>query len=167
MPTTTEAMDKAMEYGPGQVIGYAWAAENGIYKDYGYRPNHAFVRAKKSNGGVNTCIDSYPTDFLIDDNSTKQEFIKILAADYKFHDMILFSIKLKTPENKSWLYKIKDMLVKIIRDTKGGLWFTQNGMKQKLESWLHLAGALVAEFGCKTVSDADLAKLKDNKFFGN
>lgn len=168
VPTNRAALDKAQEFGPLQVIGYAWASEDGIYKDYGYRPNHAFVRAKKSEPTtfLQTAIDSYPTDFIIDDNSDKQEFIKILAADYKFGDALLYSIKLKATDKKSWLYKIFDMLNKIVRGTNGSLWFVKNGMKQQLTTWLHLAGALIDEFGCKTLKDEELNKLTDTKFFG-
>jgi hypothetical protein len=175
VPTNQDALMEALKYAPVQVIGYAWASYEGIYYDYGYAPNHAFLLVGYVKGKYWIVYDSYPTDFLIDNNSTKQEFIKHLDWNFKFGDALLYSIKLKSTDKRSWLYKLMDKFKNIVRDVHGALWFRKvvekNGTKftgkQKIENWLDFAGAVIDDVGCNTISDDDLNKCLDYKFFGH
>jgi hypothetical protein len=175
VPTSKSALKEALKYGPVQVIGYAWASDNGLYYDYGYQPNHAFLLTGYAEGQYWIIYDSYPTDFIIDENSDKQEFIKHLDWNYSFGDALLYSIKLK-PESQSWLYKLMAKLRKIIRDAHGAFWFIKpvdkEGVKytgkQKIESVPAILGWLAEEFGIErnNVSDEEMNNYLPHKFFG-
>jgi hypothetical protein len=118
VPTNTNALKDALKYGPVQVIGYAWASDNGIYYDYGYTPNHAFLLVGYKPNGNWLVYDSYPTDFIIDSNSTKQEFTKELDKNFHFGDAMLYSFKgISTTTSK------KKLLSLILSKTfMNGLW---------------------------------------------
>ncbi len=60
------------------------------------------------------------------------------------------------------------MFKKISRDTKGGFWFIKDGKKQKIEDWEAMLGSIIDEIGVEknNLTDDDLAKLPDHKFFG-
>ena len=109
VPTTKEALKEALKYAPVQVTGYAWAQNNGIYYDYGYRPNHAFVLYDYVDGEKWRCFDSYPTDFVLDENSTRQEFIKELDWNFNFGDAMKITIK-PVPSSTPIIIKLLNML---------------------------------------------------------
>lgn len=169
VPTTIEALKEALKYGPVLIIGYAWASEDGIYYDYGYRANHAFVLVGYKPNGNWLVYDSYPTDFLIDNNSTKQEYIKELDKDFKFGDAMLFTIKLK-PEQKGWLYKILMALKNLKwnyfinkKDPSKGLatgeiYIVKNGRKKKVEDINDVMAVLEMNFGIEKTDWGELGQ---------
>lgn len=153
------------------LTGFAWASYygEGVYFDYDNQANHAFLGVDwKLNKNI-IVDDSYPRDNRYDDNSTPDEFIKELDKSFKFgsaHRCWLEPI-LPLPNNKTLTNIIKNMFLKICRDVHGGLWFAKDGKKQKINSYLSLAGALIDEVGCKTLSDEELNKMQDVQFFGS
>lgn len=169
VPTSKAGLKEALKYGPVQVIGYAWASENGIYKDYGYSPNHAFLLVGYVEGQYWIVYDSYPTDFIIDENSTKQEFIKHLSWDYSFGDALLYSIKLK-PETTSWLYKIINMLKNLKMNfwndkndhskgtANGEVYIVKNGKKKKVDDINDVMAVLEINFGIEKTDWGELAQ---------
>lgn len=112
VPTTPDSLKNALNYAPVQVIGYAWINTGEKYVDGGNTPNHAFVLCGYDDNWK--VYDSYPTDFQIDENSTKQEFIKILDKNFNFGDAMLYSIKKKDGTKESLLSKLKKKICSII-----------------------------------------------------
>jgi hypothetical protein len=151
--------------------GFAWASylgEEGVYYDYNYPANHAFIVADYKDDKSLIVDDSYPQDSQFDTDSTKQEFIKVLSPNYHIasaHRVWLEPI-LPPPTNNSLLGIFKSMFIKIVRSLSGGLFFIKDGKKQAIDNWLAFAGAVIDEVGCKSLPDADIAKLPDAKFFG-
>lgn len=170
VPTNKEALMEALKYGPVQVTGHAWASQDGIYYDYGYRPNHAFLLVGYIKNKYWIAYDSYPTDYIIDENSTKQEFIKYLDWNYKFGDALLYSVKLKATDQRSWIFKIIDMLKNFYRDIKSGKSYfvkSVNGkvMKQEITSVNGILTLLHVNFGAKQTDWGELSNYEDHKFF--
>jgi len=168
--TSHEALKQALKYGPVQVIGYAWAFNNekGLYDDYGMRANHAFLLIGYVEGKKWIVYDSYPTDNIIDSNSTKQEFIKELTWDFNFADAMLYSIKLKATDQTSWLYKLMAYLKEVIRDIHGGYWFVKGGKRQSINTVGGILTILARQFGVSkdNVSDEEIKKWTvTNEFF--
>ena len=154
--------------------GFAWSSYygEGVFYDYNNRANHAFLIDDFEDGKPDhdlLAYDTYPFDKKWDENSPDEEFVKKLAKSYRVwsaHQIFLTPIN--TNINHSLISKLKSMFNKISRDSHGGLWFIKDGKKQKIENWLHFAGAVVDEIGVKNnnISDEKLSKLVDNKFFG-
>lgn len=169
VPTTHSALMDNLRYAPIQVIGYAWASKDGIYYDYGNRPNHAFLLVGYVKGKYWIVYDSYPTDYQIDNNSTKQEFIKHLDWDFKFSDALLYTIKLKQPET-SWLYKIINMLKNLKMNfwknkdnpaeglANGEIYICKNGKKKKVDDINDVMAVLEINFGIEKTDWGELGQ---------
>ena len=170
-------LDKANEFAPPQVIGYAWALDgnNNWYVSNGTWCNHAFVKGTKSYpDSTKKAIDSYPTDFQIDDNSDKQEFIKILSPNFYFGDALLYSVKEieKQTVNTSLLLKLKNMFKNLVgyMDEHGMniFWLDKKG-KQKIEittiAEMAIYMAYLKEGVIKTSSWPALVNVPDYKYF--
>lgn len=168
VPLTSNALKEALKYAPVQVIGYAWAEDSGIYYDHGYRPNHAFVLVGYKPNGNWLVYDSYPTDFLIDNNSTKQEYIKELDKNFKFGDAMLFTIKLRATDKRSWLYKIIMALKNLKMNfwvnkndhskgmANGEVYITKDGKKKKVDDINDIMAILEMNFGIEKTDWGEL-----------
>lgn len=123
VPTTPEAMKQALTFGPLQVIGYAWMKrQDGLYDDFGYNPNHAFTVCGYVDGQYWIVYDSYPESFDNTDTNP-QDYIKHLAWDFKFGDVLLHSIKLKNKKkDQSLINNIKNMITTLFS------WFDNHGL---------------------------------------
>jgi len=153
---------------------FAWASyfgdeesRVGVYYDYDNQANHATTGPEHEDSDPIVDIvadDSYPAGFDEEDRPNS-EYIKRLAKTFKIHSAHVITAQPK-PLDISLIGKLKNMFVKIKRDIHGGIWFIKNACKQKIESWLDFSGAVIDEVGCGQISDADLAKYKDYKFFG-
>jgi len=107
--TNHRSLKEALKYGPVWITGYAWGTNSkNLYDDFGYRPNHAFVLYDYTEGQSWHCYDSYPTDFVLDDNSTKQEFIKMLDWNFNFGNAMKLTVK-KAQANPNLLSILKRM----------------------------------------------------------
>lgn len=104
VPQNRTIMDKAQEYSPLWVCGYAWYKENGLYRSYG-RANHCFVRMKKSQENYQLALDQYP------------EFLKKLANDYLFGAIYNIDVEM-----------LKKKALDFYKDTNGSYYDT-NGKK--------------------------------------
>lgn len=170
VPVNKDALKEALKYGPVQVTGYAWAEDNGIYKDYGYRPNHAFLLVGYEDNKHWIVYDSYPTDFIIDENSAKQEFIKKLAWNFKFGDAMLYSLKLKATDNRTWLYKIFMALKNLKWNfwvnksdpskgyANGEIYIVKNGKKKKVDDINDVMAVLEMNFGIEKTDWGELGQ---------
>lgn len=162
-----EAIINALKTSPLGATVYAWQKnDKGLYVDGGNRANHWTVAIiGYEYGKYWLCYDSYPDDFNSGDNPQPVEFLKKLDWNYNFGCIKRYKI-IDKRSKKTLSEKIKSMFTKIKRDIHGGLWFVKNGEKQKLHGWLSLAGAIVDEIGCETISDDKLNKMKERAFFG-
>lgn len=99
-----QIMMDALDRGLLAVIGYAWEkGNNGLYQDFGYSPNHRFLVVGYVKGEKWIVRDSYPTDYLIDNDSTDQEFVKELDWNYNFGEIKLIIIT-PTETSKKKIY---------------------------------------------------------------
>jgi hypothetical protein len=170
VPTHKNALKEALKYGPVQVIGYAWASDNGLYYDYGYAPNHAFLLVGYVEGQYWIVYDSYPTDFIIDENSDKQEYIKHLSWDYQFGDALLYSIKLLPESKKNWLYLIiymlKNLKMNFWKDksdhskgmANGEVFLVKDGKKKKVDDINDIMAVLEINFGIEKTDWGELGQ---------
>lgn len=179
IPTNKDTLKDALQYACPVVIGYAWAKEGEVYKDYGYRPNHAFIIGRILSDGKYIAIDSYPTDFIIDENSDKQEFFKTLASGFQFGDALLYTVNLKATDRRSWLYKIIDMLKNLkwnfwvdkddpTKGTANGeIYMVKNGNKKKVDDINDVMAVLEMNFGIEKTDWGELGKYPEVTKFPN
>lgn len=167
IPNILPAIVEAYKRYPVVLSGFAWASYlgDGVYYDYNNQPNHVFIGLERKDNGNNLIGDNYPKDGQYIDNSQINvgNLIKELDKSYKYGSAHVVWL---TKKKFNLILKLKSMFEKIVRDIHGALWFVKEGKKQKITDYLSLAGALVDEIGAKTLSDTDLAKLSDFKFFG-
>lgn len=177
-----QTMMMALDKGLLAATGYAWAKnEKGLYDDFGYQPNHRFVVAGYVKGVKWIVRDSYPTDFLIDENSTEQEFVKELDWNFNFGEVRLITISPTSDTQNSFLallYRLlnnlKNMLKGIVMMIPGGAKFlvkkASDGVikKQEITTWQAAFAAIINALGCQTATPAELSKIPDTKeFFPN
>ena len=165
---------ESLKVAPVVASGFAWASYygEGVYYDYNYQANHAFLIDDYADAKDHDLLvyDSYPLDNNFDEDSEDDEFVKKLAKNYRVWSAHRVWLTPVNPEvNHSLISKLLNMFKKISRDTHGGLWFIKDNKKQKIENWLHLAGALVDEIGVEknNLTDEELDKIEDTKFFGS
>lgn len=163
-----ETIKDALKYSPVIVTGYAWTAQDGVYYDNNRQANHCFLVVDYDEQGRLIADDSYPTDWQYDDNSSRDEFYKTLDKNFRLWSAHKITVTPILKKNKTLLEKIKSMFKNISRDIHGGLWFIKGGKKQKILDIESLSAALVDEIGVEKndLTDADLAKYPDHKFFG-
>ena len=174
--TTPQGLKEALKHGPVQVIGAAWAQRNGLYYSFG-PANHAFMLFDYVEGEKWRIYDSYPTDFMIDDTATVQEFIKELEWDFNFENAIQFVVTPKT-QKKTLFLTLKNMLDNIWAyfDSHGMHAFfvkKDNGINKKVEIDLNdpqsairaLYVALNEKGAFKTSSWPELSAIADKKWF--
>lgn len=169
---------EALKRTPVICSGYAWASYygEGIYRDYNNQANHCFLDDDWADNPQYDLIacDTYPQDFQYDENSEDSEFVKKLSKDFRIWSAHRIWLEPINKKKLNFLINFKNMFTKIVRDIHGGLWFIKptekDGVKftgkQKIEDWLSFAGAIIDEIGCKTLTDKDLAKFLNYKFFG-
>jgi hypothetical protein len=177
-----QTMMTALDRGLLAVTGYAWAkGANGFYFDYGYQPNHRFVVASYVKGVKWIIRDSYPTDFLIDENSTEQEFVKELDWNFNFGEVKLITISPAADVQNSLIaliYRLftnlKNMLKGIVMMIPGGAKFkvkkAADGVvrKQEIKTWQSAFASIIDALGCQTATPAELSKIPDtHEFFPN
>lgn len=184
--TDPKSLMAALQYGPLQVIGYAWQQQqNGLYNDFGNQPNHAFVLAGYSqNGSVNVingismwvpdywiAYDSYPANF--DENDTNPaDYIKHLAGDFHFGDAMLYSIRLKSEKKNLFLTLFNNAMneLRAYMDNHGlHIWYVDQRGAQEIPLTTMFEKALAMEYVksgiIKTSSYGAIAALPAFKFF--
>jgi len=167
IPVNLDSIKNQYKRTPVVLTGFAWASRNGIYYDNGRWANHCFLGLEVLDNGNNFCDDTYPKTFKYKENVQKDELFKELHKSFKYasaHACWLEPIE----EKKKLLTYFINMFKKISRDTKGGFWFIKDGKKQKIEDWEAMLGSIIDEIGVEknNLTDDDLAKLPDHKFFG-
>lgn len=169
-----QTMMAALDRGILLVTGYAWAkGDDGLYYDFGYDPNHRFVIAGYEIGREWKVIDSYPTDFLIDNNSTQQEFYKDLDWNFNFGEVKLLIIKPKATSKKkafSILFNKSMTELQAYMDDQGlHVWYIDKRGKQEipLTTMFEKAWAMgcVKNGAIKTTTYPAIANLPNYKFF--
>jgi len=167
-----ETIFEAYKKTPVVLSGFAWIGSDlGVYFDNGNTPNHVFLGLEPLINGNNLISDTYTKNFKYKNESElrSEDLLKELDKSFKYGSAHRCWVTLKK-EKKSLLNKTIDMLKKIGRDIRGGLYFIKDGKKQKIENGFQGFAALVEELGIdpknNNVSDEKLAKLKDYKFFG-
>jgi hypothetical protein len=166
-----EAQKKAVPI----ITVFAWASYygEGVYLDYNYPANHATTSPEHEDNDPQVDVvvdDSYQQDFG-DDAGTNEEYLKRLAKTFKIHSAHIITAQPKQI-TLPLLTKLKIMLINFFRQANGAFWFILNGKKQKFDLGNPeecIGGGLTLldrNFGSKPISDIDLAKYGDFKFFG-
>lgn len=111
VPNNPEAIKQALKTSPLGGTVHAWSKDSeGIYRDYGYSPNHfTVVILDYVEGKYWICGDSYPDDFQYKDNPEQKEFIKKLAWDFKFGCIKRYKITQKDKKKTTFLTLKKSM----------------------------------------------------------
>lgn len=173
-PRIAKDLMNCLDYGILGATGYAWAKDsNGLYHDFGYEPNHYFIIVGYVEGQSWIVYDSYPTDFIIDSNSTKQEFEKHLSWDFNFGAMELLVVLPKDNATKpSKITQFKNMFSKMCAymDQHGlNVFWVDKAGKQKIDITTMAEKALYmsafADGDIKKTSWPALQPLPDNKYF--
>lgn len=156
---------KALKYSPVVTIGYAWAQSDGIYYDYGKSANHCFVIEKIDDSGYKYVMDTYPSDFVYDNNSERTEFIKKLSINFNLPSAHRISIKKKV-NDLPIIIKFKNMAVQFVKDVHNAYYVLKDNKKQKITSWWGLLVVMAELLKPKQLSDSELGRYEDTtKFF--
>jgi len=168
----------ALRYTPVICSGYAWASQNGIYKDYGNTPNHLFLVDDWADNEKYDLLayDSYPADRKFDTNSKPEEFVKKLSKDYRIwsahriwlepvEDNLFNKIKIMWNNFISYVDKHGVYSFFVKKDKDGTLkkqLINPDDPKQAVQAIL----TLLRENGLtKMMSKEEVKKIKDKKWF--
>lgn len=137
----------ALDYAPVQVGVFAWNLKNGIYVNNGSAINHGVMLFKQDH-----IFDSY------------EPHIKQLAPEFNY---MSYGYQYTASQTITLINKFKNMLQKICRDVHGGFWFLKDKRRQKIETPIAIMGALIDEFGARTLNDDELRAFNEtSEFFG-
>lgn len=145
------------------LTGAAWFfdTEKGVYVDYGNTANHAFLGVDYEANKNLKIDDSYPRDNRFDDDSTPDEFIKILDKNFAFGSAHRAWLEPIVETKESLITKFINMITKFVRDIHGGFHLIKDTKIQKITSWWGLLALLGEILKPEQKSDADLARYQN------
>jgi hypothetical protein len=173
--TERAEMFAMLEECPVSVIGRAWIKDSNtdLYIDGGYNPNHAFVIVGGKWKKNLLAYDSYSADFIYDDNSNKNEFLKKLDWNFRLGEWGKVITKTAASNDRTTLLmKLKNMFknLKGYMDAKGlHIFYVDERGKQEITLSTIAEKALFMSYFkeniIKHTSWPELAGLPDFKFF--